>query len=324
MGRVGVPDRHALAGAYRWHRPLMAFAGAMAVVAAVAAVGVFADHRILVGVPVWTKPLKFAVSFLVYAPTLAWLLSKLTRGRRIGWWSGTLIAAGGVVEMAIVVGQVVRGHQSHFNLSTPLDGLLFNIMGGTITVLFGFNLLVAALLLRQRIGDPALTWAIRLGMLIMLGGFAAATLMLAPTAGQRQVIAAHGPMTIVGAHSVGVPDGGPSLPVLGWSATGGDLRIGHFLGLHGLQVVPLLVLLFGRFFAERARVRLVFVAAAGYAGLVLLAIWQALRGQPLIHPDLLTLGALAGLVAAVAAAGLVAVRTAADRTTTAPAGLASA
>ncbi|WP_345406361.1 hypothetical protein [Nonomuraea salmonea] len=48
---------------------------------------------------------------------------------------------------------------------------------------------------------------------------------------------------------------------------------------------------------------LTLVAAAAYAGLIVLVTWQAVRGQPLIHPDGRTLGALALLVAATAAAG---------------------
>jgi len=45
-------------------------------------------------------------------------------------------------------------------------------------------------------------------------------------------------MAIAGVHSVGVEDGGPSLPFVGWSTTGGDLSDCQVAGLHGLQVIP--------------------------------------------------------------------------------------
>lgn len=65
------------------------------------------------------------------------------------------------------------------------------------------------------------------------------------------------------------------------------------------------------------RLRLVRTASGAYAAVVALVTWQALRGQPLVHPDGTTLAA-AGLIAAVTAAGaLLALRPAA---LTSPAG----
>jgi hypothetical protein len=113
---------------------------------------------------------------------------------------------------------------------------------------------------------------------------------------------------VAGAHSVGVPDGGPGLPLVGWSTVGGDLRIGHFVGLHALQALPLLAILLSRFFgtrlAERTRTRLLVVAGGGYGVLTKLLTWQALRGQPLLRPDALSLAALGTLVVAVATAAV--------------------
>ena len=100
-------------------------------------------------------------------------------------------------------------------------------------------------------------------------------------------------MSVVGAHTVGAPDGGPGLPGTGWSREHGDLRVPHFVGLHALQLLPLLALALGRRrWPEATRVRLTLAAAASYGSLFALLLWQALRGQPLVQPDGLTIAAL--------------------------------
>lgn len=114
-------------------------------------------------------------------------------------------------------------------------------MAVTVVILWAGTLVIALLLLRARIADRASAWAVRSGVLIALVGAAFGFLMTQPSAGQR---AAGGLDTadVVGAHAVGVPDGGPSMPLTGWSTTGGDLRVPHFVGMHALQVLPLLLL----------------------------------------------------------------------------------
>src|SRR3954451_14830731 len=124
--------------AVRWHPPLMYFAGSMSVLAVVALGGLVLDDRVLVGAPIWLKPFKFAVSLGIYAVTMAWLLSlvKGRRAHRIGAVAATVIAVAGTIEIAIIVGQVIRGRRSHFNVATALDGALWSVMGPTITVLW--------------------------------------------------------------------------------------------------------------------------------------------------------------------------------------------
>jgi len=94
------------------------------------------------------------------------------------------------------------------------------------------------------------------------------------------------------------------MPITGWSLTGGDLRIGHFVGLHALQALPIVGWLLtrrrSRRLGNRHRVALVVIAGLGYLGLIALLIWQALRGQPLLAPDAATLLALAALIGAMA------------------------
>ncbi|MFF3353739.1 hypothetical protein ACFYWN_14000 [Streptomyces sp. NPDC002917] len=297
-----------------WHRPLVLFAAAMAVMAVVSGVGLLVDDRVLAGSAIWFKPFKFAVSFVVYALALAWMLTLLTRGRRTGWVAGTVVALSGLVEMAIITGQVIRGRRSHFNHATPFDERLFTVMGATVVILWTGTLVIAILLLRARIADRAAALAIRSGVLIALVGAGFGFLMTQPTPGQR----AAGNLDtadVVGAHSVGVPDGGPSMPLTGWSTTGGDLRIPHFVGMHALQLLPLFVFALAasaprlpRLGDPRVRLRLVRVASGAYAAIVALVAWQALRGQPLVHPDGATLGAAATVLAATAAGTYAALR----------------
>jgi hypothetical protein len=180
-------------------------------------------------------------------------------------------------------------------------------MGTSILILFLAHVVIAIVVLRQSLADRAATYAIRLGLgLSLLGMFAAVPMVMPRTTSAGE---------IAGAHSVGVPDGGPGLPLVGWSTVGGDLRIGHFVGLHALQALPLLAILLARFGSGRldggTRARLLVVAGAAYGVLTMLLTWQALRGQPLLRPDALTLAAFTALAAATAIAATVVVRRAA-------------
>ncbi len=296
--------------AANWHRPLMMFAALMAVTGLVSAGGLLLDDRILLGAPLWLKPLKFSVSFSLYAVTWAWMLSLQQTPRRWIHLTGTAVAALATVEMVIIVGQVVRGRMSHFNAATALDATLFSIMGISIAMFWVLNLLQAVVLMRERLAERSTAWAIRLGTLISLAGMALAFLMTAPTPDQVDQMRAGVAVPVVGAHSVGVPDGGPGMPITGWSTVGGDLRVPHFIGLHALQVLPLLAMGLlvlarrrPRLRDEATRTRLVIVAGVAYAGLLALTTCQALRGQPLVSPDAWTLGGL-GLIVAGSAVGV--------------------
>ncbi|WP_327001827.1 hypothetical protein OHA72_42875 [Dactylosporangium sp. NBC_01737] len=232
----------------RWHRPLLMLAAVMALLVLVCVTGLLVDDRRLLGVSVWLKPLKFGISFAVYAMTLAWMLTLVTRGRRIAEAAGTAVAVAGAAEVGIIAFQAARGHLSHYNVATDLDDTLWMWMGITIGVLWVATLVLAVVLFFAPIGDPASRWAVRLGVLVALGGMAVGLLMLRPTPEQR----AADVETVVGAHSVGVPDGGPGMPLTGWSLTGGDLRIAHFVGMHGLQALPLLAMLLAAVAGSRA------------------------------------------------------------------------
>lgn len=299
-------------GATPWHRPLLLLTVLCALGAAATVIGLLVDPRVVTGAAVWAKPFKFFVSIGLYALTLSWLIALVPPGsqrvRRLLWWAGTLTALLLVVEQVIIVAAAVAGTTSHFNVSNPVSAALWSVMGMSISGLWVVALVVAVVLLRARIVDVARATAVRSGLLIALVGMALGFLMTMPNASQIAE-----PYGVVGAHTVGVPDGGPGLPLLGWSTEGGDLRIGHFVGMHALQAVPLLLVGL-ELLATRVSVladvgvrrRLVLVGAGGWLAVTVLLTVQALRGQSVIAPDVWSLLAGAGVgVGLVVAAALV-------------------
>jgi hypothetical protein len=68
----------------------------------------------------------------------------------------------------------------------------------------------------------------------------------------------------------------------------------HFVGLHALQVLALVAIGLRRWRRhEDARVKVVLAAAASYAALFGVLLWQALRGQSLVAPDATAVASLA-------------------------------
>ncbi|MEJ8281133.1 hypothetical protein [Pseudonocardia spirodelae] len=296
-----------------WHRPLAVVGLSCAALVPLGAAGVLLDPRVVLGAPVWLKPTKFALSIAIYCLSWAWLYAQLRvrRGRlRTAHLAGTVAAVALAVEQVVISVQAGRGTTSHFNNTSVLDASLWTTMGVSIVLAWLATLWVAAGLFAVRDLDPARSVAIRAGTVLSLTGMALGFLMTTPTPDQLADFRG-----IAGAHTVGVPDGGPGLPLVGWSTLGGDLRIPHFAGMHALQLLPLLLVALElaarrvpRLADPRVRRDLVVTAAAAYAGLLALLTWQALRGQPLLAPDAATGVAGAVLLAVVVAGAAVSLR----------------
>jgi len=290
MGSLVTGSKVFLVRLWRNDAPLTATAGVMLAALAACTVGLLADPRLVLGAPVWLKPAKFALSIAIYSLTLAWVfgyLPSFVRTRRsVG--RGTAVAL--LLEMVIISGQAARGTTSHFNVSSPLNAALFALMGIAIVAQTVATIAVAVALFRQRFEDPALGWSLRLGLVLTIAGAFIGGAMTRPTEVQVRMMQA-GEVAVSGSHTVGGPDGGRGMPVTGWSREHGDLRIPHFVGLHALQVLPLLALGLRRTrLSNQKRVRVVATLGASYAAFVGILLAEALLGRPFLTPDF---GALA-------------------------------
>jgi hypothetical protein len=250
------------------------------------------DTRTITGAPAWLKPAKFAISTAIYSLTLAWVFSYLPQWRKtrriVGWTTAIVF----VLEVAIIDAQAWRGTTSHFNVSTMLDGILFAVMGSAIALQTLASAAVAVALWRQTFADAALGTALRTGLTITLLGAASGGLMTQPTRAQLDEARATHRMVTAGAHTVGAADGGPGLPGMGWSVEHGDLRVAHFVGLHAIQALPLIVLLFLRRLTPSARVAMARRAALSYAALFAILLVQALQGESVVNPGPVTIALL--------------------------------
>ncbi|NOT26756.1 MAG: hypothetical protein HOP16_11705 [Acidobacteria bacterium] len=244
--------------------------------------GLLMDSREITGAPAWLKPGKFATSTAIYTLTLAWVFSYLPEWPRTRRIVGRTTAAVLVLEVAIIALQAARGTTSHFNVGTPFDAVLFSVMGLAIFTQTFTSVAVAVALWRQPFADPALGYALRFGMTLTIVGAFVGGLMTSPTAAQLEAAEASGRIAVAGAHTVGAPDGGPGLPVTGWSTEYGDLRVPHFMGLHALQALPILTLFLFRGLKDQTRLRLTLVGATLYALVFAALLLQALTGRPLL------------------------------------------
>lgn len=295
-------------GGRRWHRPLLVLGIACGIVALLSLLAIPFDDRTIQGESVWLKAFKFGFSFFTYCLSLAWLLSHMTKLRRTGWAFGTLFAVISAAEVGVIVAAAAAGTYSHFNASEGAFNQVVQLAFQFVPVMFLANLVIAVIVLFQRIGDRAVTAVVRWGLLLSsLGMFAAFFIVTVGGQGKRTAVDANGTEVPLNAgHGVGDLDGN-GMFLTGWSTTGGDMRVPHFIGLHGIQVLIGLAMLLG-FLAmrrawlgdERVRAAVIRWFSLGYLGIFVTTVVQAVRGQSFIAPDAAT---LAGFAASILIAG---------------------
>ena len=221
---------------------------------------IFTAQTQVLGINAFIKPVKFFVSTAIFVWTMGWFTGLLAQRRAVRIYSWVITAIM-VFELTIVAGQASLGQLSHFNIQSPVNAILFSVMGVAITVATLWTAYIGYLfIVRPPIGLPtAYLWGIRFGILVFII-FAFEGFMMAGRL----------------AHTVGAPDGGPGLPILNWSTRYGDLRVAHFFGMHALQLIPL----FGYYVAKRPFQVVLFTSL--YAVGVTFLLLNALASKPLL------------------------------------------
>lgn len=221
----------------------------------------------------WRKPFAFGVSFGITTATLGIASGVLMRSLRSQWMLCVTVAIANTVEVAWVSLQRARGVPSHFNESTGLDFALF--IGAAVAVAATVAAIVVLAIAAIRAGDlePTTRLAWRAGLGILLVSMAIGGVMIEGGVGSNAGSAS--PTTIPPA---------------------GQLKVPHAVGMHAIQVLPVLAWLttFVRSLTERARLRLVAIATGGYVLLALASMVQTFAGRGLGDPGVLV-AALAGL-----------------------------
>ena len=266
VGTPAAPSSIVAALRSLWQREprLVAFALILLVMLLPAAIGLGLDERTLRGVNVWVKPMKFMLSVALLALTTAWFAAHLSpqarRSRSFTALVWTLIATGGF-EVGYITLQAALGQASHYNVGDALHGALYTLMGGAAIAMTATQPWLAFLLWRH--GQPGVAPAYRLSVRLGL----VLTFALGATVG-----------ILLGGGQPPVTEG---LPVLGWSRSGGDLRVAHFVGIHAGQVLPLIgyVLATCRI---RAAMTGVWAVSLAWTALWAATLAKAMQGRPLI------------------------------------------
>lgn len=212
------------------------------------------------GVSAWSKPFKFFISIAVFAFTMALYLGYLDNQKQVTnyCWSFIVFLS---IELLMITIQAGRGRKSHYNIDTPLDRIIFALMGLSITIILIHTFFITSLFFIQKqfSVNAEMILAIKLSLIIMIIFMLEGYVMIS-----------------LSKHTIGIEDGTKGIPALNWSKNYGDLRVSHFFGMHALQIIPFLT------FVLANTKRDVYVIAVLYFVFVTFTLVQACQGKPFI------------------------------------------
>lgn len=212
----------------------------------------------VMGVNAWYKPFKFALSTFFYAWAMGWFCYYLPQTFNVKIFNWIVIVMLGF-EIVYIALQAGRGQLSHYNVGSPLYSALYTCMALAATIVTLWTAYIGFLFFQNEFSElpQYYVWAIRMGIfLFVIFSFEGFVM------GSRLT------------HTIGGRDGGAGLPVVNWSTQYGDPRIAHFIGMHALQVLPLL----SYFLLKSSKMTL--VVGLMYGILAFFTLFQALQGKP--------------------------------------------
>jgi hypothetical protein len=207
----------------------------------------------------WYKPFKFAFSTFLFAWAMAWYCYYLPNFNiKLFNWSVIILLG---FEIFYIAFQASKGQLSHYNVSTPVYAALYSMMAIVATLVTLYTAYIGLLFFTNHFPELPnyYVWGIRLGIVVFVlfsfEGFAMGARLN---------------------HSVGALNDNSNWFIIGWSKTVGDLRVSHFIGMHALQVLPILS------YYVLKNTKLTIGLSVVYGLLALLTLIQALKGRPLI------------------------------------------
>lgn len=231
------------------------------------------------------KPITFGISVALIMWTSGWVMDRLPDRPRIESILAVTLIASGLVEVALITVQAWRGVPSHFNVATPQDGAIFNLMAVAIGI---FSLGLAALLvwaLLQRPADRPTRLAVLAGMALVMTGLGLGSWIIGLGLEITERLG-HAPDTV-------------------YAGEAGVAKFPHAMALHGIQLFVGAAIVTGiAGLTETARLRITRLVVAGYTLLVAWSIVHTNAGRAPadltgMETPLLVVGALFLITAAV-------------------------
>lgn len=214
----------------------------------------------VLGINAWYKPFKFLMSSAIFVWTMTWYLGYLDKSPALDVYAWGMIVLF-TFENGYIIWQASRGELSHFNVRTPTYSMLYSLMAFAAVGIAVWSMCIGSRFFIGSFPDlpTAYLWGIRMGFLLFF-------------VFSLQGLSMGGRLS----HNVGAPEGmfTIGIPLLNWSIKYGDLRVAHFLGMHALQILPLL-----SWYVLRS-VPATVIAGILYGCLTLLSYLEALAGKP--------------------------------------------